>query len=208
GRLFREFGAVLAVAVAISSFVSLSLVPAAASRLREEKTRNRFRTFVVATGVRLRSAYERTLAFTLDHPSIPVVAALVLASGAVPLFQTLDQELMPPEDRGLIQVHSAGPDGVGIGYMERQTQKVEEILQPLIDSGEAKSLFTVVGSWDPNRSRVSVPLADWDERERSQQEIIESLEGPLSQIPGARVSLPSSNSLNLRRSGGELEIAL
>ena len=208
GRLFREFGAVLAVAVAISSFVSLSLVPAAASRLREEKTRNRFRTFVDATGQRLRSAYERTLAFTLDHPFIPVVGALVLAAGAIPLFQALDQELMPPEDRGLIQVHSAGPDGVGIGYMERQTQKVEEILQPLIDSGEAKSLFTVVGSWDPNRSRVSVPLADWDERERSQQEIIESLEGPLSQIPGARVSLSSSNSLNLRRSGGELEIAL
>src|SRR5690606_32489367 len=31
---------------------------------------------------------------------------------------------------------------------------------------------------------------------------------PLAQIPGARVSISSSNSLNLRRGGGELEIAL
>ena len=208
GRLFREFGAVLAVAVAISSFVSLSLVPAAASRLPEDNAGNRMRRFVASVGLRLKSFYERTLAVTLNHPSIPLLVSLVLAAGAVPLFQTLDQELMPPEDRGLIRVESSGPDGVGIGYMERQTQKVEEILQPLVDSGEARSLFTIVGSWDPNRSRVSVPLADWDSRERSQQEIIESLEEPLSQIPGARVSISSSNSLNLRRAGGELEIAL
>jgi multidrug efflux pump subunit AcrB len=208
GRLFREFGAVLAVAVAISSFVSLSLVPAAASRLPEDNAGNRMRRFVASVGLRLKSFYERTLAVTLNHPSIPLLVSLALAAGAVPLFQTLDQELMPPEDRGLIRVQSAGPDGVGIGYMERQTQKVEEVLQPLIGSGEGKSLFTIVGSWDPNRSRVSMPLADWDSRERSQQEIIESLEEPLSQIPGARVSISSSNSLNLRRAGGELEIAL
>ena len=208
GRLFREFGAVLAVAVAISSFVSLSLVPAAASRLREEKPASRARAFIVSSGQRVKSFYERTLAFTLNHPAVPVVGSLVLAAGAIPLFQMLDQELMPPEDRGLVQVEAAGPDGVGIGYMERQTQKIEEMVQPLVDSGEARSLFTIIGSWDPNRSRVSIPLADWDERDRSQQEIIESLEEPLSQIPGARVSLSSSNSLNLRRSGGELEIAL
>ena len=208
GRLFREFGAVLAVAVAISSFVSLSLVPAAASRLPEDNAGNRVRRLTASIGRRLKALYERTLAVTLKHPSVPLLVSLGLAAGAVPLYQMLDHELMPPEDRGLIRVESSGPDGVGIGYMERQTQKVEEILQPLVDNGEAKSLFTIVGSWDPNRSRVSVPLADWDLRERSQQEIIESLEEPLSQIPGARVSISSSNSLNLRRAGGELEIAL
>jgi multidrug efflux pump subunit AcrB len=55
---------------------------------------------------------------------------------------------------------------------------------------------------------VTVPLVDWNDRQRSQQEIAASLEGPLSRIPGARVSVSGSNSLNLRRSGGELEVAL
>ena len=208
GRLFREFGAVLAVAVSISAFVSLSLVPAAASRLPEDRSGNPIRVFLGNLGTRLRTFYERTLKLTLNHPAVPLVVSVALAAGAVPLFQTLDQELMPPEDRGSIQVEAAGPDGVGIGYMDRQTQKIEEILQPLVDNGEAQSLFTIIGSWDPNRSRVNVPLADWDSRERSQQEISAALEEPLSRIPGARVSISSSNSLNLRRGGGELEVAL
>lgn len=57
-------------------------------------------------------------------------------------------------------VNASGPDGVGIGYMERQTQKAEEILQPLVDKGEIKSLFTIVGTFDPNRSRITAPLVD------------------------------------------------
>ncbi|HEX6260922.1 MAG TPA: efflux RND transporter permease subunit, partial [Woeseiaceae bacterium] len=208
GRLFREFGVVLAVAVTISSFVSLSLVPAAASRLPEDSSEHRFRNLLASFGRRIRTFYERSLSVLLDHPAIPLVGAVVLAAGSVPLYQTLDQELMPPEDRGTIEVHAAGPDGVGIGYMDRQTQKIEEILQPLVDSGEAESLFTIIGTWDPNRSRVNVPLLDWDLRERSQQEIMASLEEPLAQIPGARVTLSSSNSLELRRWGGELQVAL
>ena len=208
GRLFREFGVVLAVAVVISSFVSLSLVPAAASRLPDEKGEHRFRDFLVGLGARAKGFYVRSLGVMLNHPVVPLAVALALAAGAVFLFQTLDRELMPPEDRGLLQIHAAGPDGVGIGYMDRQTQAIEDMLQPLVDNGEAESVFTVIGAWDPNRSRITVPLADWDSRKRTQQEISDALEEPVARIPGARVSLSSSNSLNLRDFGGDLQIAL
>ena len=97
----------------------------------------------------------------------------------------------------------------GLDYMDRQTEKVEAIVQPVLDGGEATSLFTVVGAWDLNRSRVILPLADWSERERSQQEIENSLRGQLAEIPGARVGIWGSNSLNLRRRGdGGVSIAL
>ncbi|HEX7063191.1 MAG TPA: efflux RND transporter permease subunit [Woeseiaceae bacterium] len=208
GRMFREFGAVLAVAVAISAFVSLSLVPAAASRLPEHAAGGWFRQAVVGFGVRLRALYQRSLSWMLDRPWVPIGAALAFAVLAAFLFRTLDKELLPAEDRGMITVMSMGPDGVGIGYMDRQTDKVEAILRPLVDQGIAKSLFTVVGSWDPNRSHVTVPLVDWSQRDVNQQEIIENLEGPLSQIPGARVTIFSPNSLDLRRGGGELQVAL
>ncbi|MEX2496352.1 MAG: efflux RND transporter permease subunit [Woeseia sp.] len=208
GRLFREFGVVLAVAVCISSFVSLSLVPAAASRLPDDKDDHRFRDRLVALGERARRFYQRSLSVMLDYPLVPLAVALLLAAFAGYLFESIDRELMPPEDRGMLQVHAAGPDGVGIGYMDRQTRIIEDILQPLVDGGEAKAMFTVVGSWDPNRSRVTVPLTDWNLRKRSQQEISNSLEEPLSRIPGARVNISSSNSLNLRRPGGALQIAL
>ncbi len=208
GRLFREFGAVMAVAVTISAFVSLSLVPAAASRLPEEGREQRLRQAIVRFGDRLKEFYRRSLAFSLDHPVIPLAVAVIFAVGAFSLFRTLDKELIPPEDRGLINVTAVGPDGVGLGYMDRQAEKMEAVLQPLVDSGVGRSLYTVIGGWDPNRARVTMPLVDWDERNVSQQDIVASIEGELAQIPGARVTVFSTNSLDLRRAGGDLEVAL
>src|SRR5690606_31818070 len=108
---------------------------------------HRFRDLLARFGGRLKSLYEGSLAVLLDRPAIPIIAAIVLAVGSIPLYRSLDQELMPPEDRGAIQVDAAGPDGVGIGYMDRQTQTIEEMLQPLVDNGEAESLFTIIGTW-------------------------------------------------------------
>ena len=208
GRLFREFGLVLAAAVIISSFVSLSLVPAAASRLAEEAKDNRFTRFFGTVGASLQAGYERSLHFVLDRPWLPIGVALLVAGAAFFTTQQLDRELLPVEDRGFISINATGPDGVGIGYMDRQTQMIEDRLQPLIDSGEATSLLTIVGTWDPNRSRVNVPLTDWANRDRSQQDIMASLQGPMQEIPGARISISGSNSLSLRGSGGGIEVAL
>ena len=208
GRMFREFGLVLAVAVIISSFVALSLVASAASRLPAESGDKAVHRWAATIGSRIKTFYGRSLSMLLDRPFIPVVVALVFA--AIPLIQlsNLDRELLPPEDRGVISVWARGPDGVGIGYMDRQTRKIEELLQPLIDSGDGQSMFSVIGSWDPNMSNVDVPLTDWGDRERSQLEIAESLEEPLRQIPGANASVWNGNSLNLWSRGGGLNVAL
>lgn len=209
GRLFREFGMVLAAAVIISSFVALSLVPAAAARLVKGDGEDRVPNLLNRIGHKMAAGYQRSLGVLLDRPMLPIAVALLFAAGAVLAYQALDRELIPPEDRGIINIFASGPDGVGINYMDRQTIKVEEIVQPLVDSGEATSLFTVVGAWDLNRSRIILPLADWSERDRSQQEIENSLRGELSKIPGASVGIWGSNSLNLRRRGdGGVTVAL
>ena len=208
GRLFREFGLVLAGAVIISSFVALSLVPAMAARLVRRSGNRSKKTALQRFGIRVAGGYERSLGIILDKPWIPLVAAALFAAGAGIAYNALDSELIPPEDRGVLRVFASGPDGVGVNYMDRQTEKIEDILQPLTESGEAKSVFAMVGMWDPNRSLITVPLADWSERRRSQQEIANSLRGALLDIPGARVGTWSGNSLNLRRSGSGVRIAL
>lgn len=209
GRLFREFGIVLAAAVIISSFVALTLVPAAAARLVKGEDTDRVPNLLQRLGQNMASRYQQSLGMLLDRPWLPVGVAILFAIGGGVAYQALDQELIPAEDRGVINIFASGPDGVGINYMDRQTEKVEAIVQPLVDGGEVTSLFTVVGAWDLNRSRIIMPLADWSERERSQQEIENSLRGELSKIPGARVGIWGSNSLNLRRRGdGGVSIAL
>jgi hydrophobe/amphiphile efflux-1 (HAE1) family protein len=207
GVLFREFGIMLASAVIISSFVALSLVPAAAVRLLrsgEAGTDSPLR----AAGARFAAGYRHSLGAVLRRPLLAVAAAVVFAGGSAIAYQALDRELVPSEDRGVLRILATGPDGVGVTYMDRQTRQIEEMLQPLVDNGEADSMYTLVGNWDPNRSFISMTLADWGARDRSQQEIAAELRTELAAIPGARVGIWGGNSLNLRTWGSGLNVAL
>ena len=208
GRLFREFGLVLASAVVISSFVALSLVPAAAVRLLRSGDDATTINFLARIGQRFASGYKRSLARLLDHPWVGVAVALLFAVAAGLAYQSLDRELVPPEDRGLVRVFASGPEGVGINFMDRQTHTIEALLQPYVDNGEATSIYSRIGQWDPHRTFISLPLVDWSERERSQHVIIDELRGPLAAIPGVRASASSDNSLNLRTWRGGLNMAL
>jgi multidrug efflux pump subunit AcrB len=196
----------LAVAVAISSFVALSLVPAVMSRLAATPTRERR---VGALGERLAAHYHRSLRAVLNIPRRTALLSILVAGSAAGLYTLLDQELLPSEDRGKIYVFAKGPDGVGLNYTERQADRMENILMPLLDDGEITDLFSVVGRWDPNNVFMVAKLADWNQRERSQQEIAADLKPLFSELPGVTTRVFSANSLNLRgASNGGLSVAL
>ncbi|MEL0634816.1 efflux RND transporter permease subunit [Pseudoalteromonas carrageenovora] len=205
GRLFREFGGVLAGAVIISSFVALSLVPALTSKLKLKH--GGFHPFA-KLGHWLGGIYTKSIHKVLDHAWLTFIACLLVAGGSGALYTSLDSELLPSEDRGKIRIFARGPDGVGLNFMDRQAIKMEDILLPFIDSGEIESIYTVVGQWDPNIVFITVPLKHWDERHFSQQEIINKIREPLGNIPGAPAFPGGANSLNLRGQGGGVEIAL
>ncbi len=209
GQLFREFGFVLAIAVTISSFVALSLVPRLSARTGEGPPR-RPRLFVpiARLGGWLAHGYDRVLRAALAAPLVVVAVALAFAVLAWVVYLQLPKELLPSEDRGQFFLVATGPDGVGLPYTERQAEQVEEILRPYVDSGEITSLYTIVGRWDLNRTFVLAPLAPWAERARSQQDIVAALREQLSALPGAVVWIWTPNSLGLRGSRGNLKVAL
>ncbi|MGD1956701.1 MAG: efflux RND transporter permease subunit [Sphingomonadales bacterium] len=197
GRLFREFGFVLALAVIISSFVALTLVPAAAAQLRLTAEYQRFTSFA-SLGKRFGAYYATMLDFVLRAPFLVIAVATAVALGAGFTYTNLKSELVPNEDRGEIVIFANGPDGVGVDFMERQADQIEAILEPLIESGEVTGHFNVIGRWDPNRIWLTATLAPWGERDRSHQDIINSIRAQLSAIPGARIFAFSRNSLNIR----------
>lgn len=210
GKLFTEFGFVLAIAVAISSFVALSLCPMLASRLPEDalasdpERAGRIAKF----GEVIVGAYRRLLEFTLKARFLVIGSAAVMASTAFLVFPSIDRELLPREDRGAIIIMMQGPDGVGLDYMDRQSARAEALLAPLRESGEVTNVLSIVGRWDLNRNYIIAPLAPWSERSRSQLEIARSLRAPLKAIPGATARIRTPNSLNLRRAGGRVEFTL
>ena len=210
GRLFREFGFLLALAVIISSFVALTVVPAFAARLDLTSGDDKKGPIRRAGGVFSRT-YARLIRKALDHPWATTGICVLAAGGAVFAAMGLDRELTPEEDRGVVYVWAGGPDGVGLDYMDRQADRIEAILQPYIESGEIESLLTVVGRWDPNRIFITAPLAPYGERTRSQSEIAAELRGPLSEIPGVRASAFGRGGLSFGGGGGQrdgIEVSL
>lgn len=206
GRLFQEFGLVLAAAVMISSFVALSLVPAVMSRLATTSPRDRR---VSQWGDHLAALYHHSLRRVLNIPRRTFFVFVVAGGAAAALYTSLDQELLPREDRGKIYIFGKGPDGVGLNYTERQADRMENILMPLLDRGEIIALYSVVGRWDPNIVFMVAKLADWSERERTQQEISAELKPLFAEFPGMTTRIFSANSLNLRgASNGGLSVAL
>lgn len=207
GRLFGEFGFVLAVAVCISSFVALTAVPMLASRLS-------FGPGKAADNVGaprrqpLTSIYTWVLDRLLAAPLVVIGVSGLVMAGAVSIYGTLGEELVPEEDRGVITVRLLGPDGTGLDYTDRQVEKVEDILRPYVDNGTAKSLLSVAGWYDLNRGYVAAPLRDWSERQLREGDIARAVNKELQKIPGARARVRRRNSLGLRSAGGGLRLAL
>lgn len=214
GRLFREFGFVLALAVILSSFVALTLVPALAAKMDLTGTDGPGRVggagrWLADQGSKVQRHYLRGLRACLARPWLTIGLSLASGLAAALLYPALQNELVPDEDRGAIQVRAEGPDGVGIDFMDRELDEVEAVLQPLVDEGLIRSLLSIVGMYDPNRVQVSAELAPWGERDESQTEIVERLRGPLQHIPGSRVSVSGRGTLTFGGGGSDtIEVAL
>lgn len=210
GRLFTEFGFVLAVTVSISSFVALTMCPMIASRLGDISSRNKgvVGGALEGFGNRLRDGYSWLLDRALAAPLVVVGLCPVIIAGAGIVFLTLGEELVPEEDRGNIIVRLTGPDGTSIDYIDRQVEHVEDILRPLVEDGTIKNLFTISGRWDYNRAWIEAPLKDWALRDKTEGEIAASLDKAVRSIPGAQGRIQRTNSLGLRNADGGLEIAL
>jgi hydrophobe/amphiphile efflux-1 (HAE1) family protein len=211
GRLFAEFGFVMAIAVALSSFVALSLGPMLASRLPDESERPAGRLWRALSGFGKRAAqrYEQLLAAVLRHALAVFAACVGLAAAAGFLFTQLDQELAPTEDRGVLVVSLSGPDGVGLNYIDGQLEKALAAVAPLQAEGLVTNIFTITGRWDPNRAEIVAPLVDWKERSQSQAQLSRRVQQLLDGIPGARARVHGGNSLGVGGgSGGRVQMAL
>ena len=207
GRLFAEFGFVLAITVSISSFVALSVCPMLAARLPSLGGGNGGITGRL--GGRILRGYTSILRPLLAVPMLTLLGAAVLAAGASLVYGELGKELTPPEDRGAVVVRLQGPDGSGLDFTDRQVEAVEQMFNPALDSGDAEGIYSVTGWYDLNRGYIGARLKHWDERETGQREIEAGIRPKLAMLAGAQARVSSGNSLGLRRgSDGGISMAL
>ncbi len=211
GRLFAEFGFVMAIAVALSSFVALSLGPMLAARLAEPAAPGAVGRRLNAVGRGGVRAYERAIGAVLRHAWVSFTIGLLLFGGALALATQIDRELVPTEDRGVLVVRIDGPEGANLAYADRQLELALAAVRPLQDEGLVSAIFTVTGRWDPNRAEIVAPLADWSERgdpAQSQQALAARVQRALADLPGARVRVRSGNSLGVGGGDGSVQMAI
>ncbi len=210
GRLFREFALSVAVAIAISAFVALSLVPMICSRWLTVRHRSDRVSAAINRGVDgARSAYDRALAAALAHRRSVGLAFGAIVVLLVVLFQLLPTTFLPVEDRGRFVTVIRAPEGATTAYTRRALAQVEE---KLLATPEVKGFFAAIGMGfggpgSSSAGMVFTSLKDWDERERSQQEVVASLFPQFLAIPEALVFAFSPPSLS-RRSNADVEIVL
>lgn len=189
GRLFNEFGVAVAVAVLISGFVALTLTPMISSQILRPLHRTSsgwasrsFDSFFE----RLNIVYDRSLRYALGHRVLAIGTGAVMLVLAFVLFRMLPSELVPTEDRGVGFGIIVAPEGATLEYTDSYVREIENRLLKL---PERQGLFSATGlsfggPGSVTNSFMFLNLKPRNERERSQQQIIEELFPQLISIPG------------------------
>ncbi len=207
GRLFREFGITLAVAVLFSSLVALTLTPMLSSKmLSGQALRSGLAHRVDQLFQKLSRLYRKWLGGIIRLPAIAIAIVLSLTAFSGWMLSILPSEYAPSEDRGVFWVTLRAPEGASLEYMDDYARQMEALL--LDEIGDDKSvrrfLTRVPGTWggsEVNSARASVLLENWDVREESDKEIAARLSDKLATLPGVRAFVNAGGSLGLRSDG-------
>ena len=212
GRLFREFGIVIAGSVLISAFIALTLTPMLSSKiLKRREKHNWFYNKTEPIFVKINTAYRNSLeAFLSKRWTAFLIMGVSL--GLIYLFFTLiPAELAPLEDRSGIRLFATAPEGASFEYMDNFMDKLIQTLKDDIPEREAIISVTSPGfgaSSSVNSGFAFIILTKPDERERSQQQIANDITPVLSDMTEARVFATQQQSIGQRRGGLPVEYVI
>jgi multidrug efflux pump len=190
GRLFREFGIVISGAVLISAFVSLTLTPVLNVVLqKKDTTPSKFYTRTEPFFVSMNEGYRRSLEKFLKARGwawVIIVVSFVLIGL---LLKNIPSEVAPMDDRNAMRVMATAPEGTSFEAMEDYMNSITNMALDSIE--EKRIILTVVapgftGSGAVNTGFMRVMLRNPGERNKSQMEIAEQLQGRLMKFPDAK----------------------
>jgi multidrug efflux pump len=186
GSLFREFGVVVAGAVLISAFVSLTLTPVLNVLLtKKENKRTKFYEWSEPFYKSLDEGYRQSLETFMRRRwlAFPILALCVVF--IVWIGGSLQSELAPMEDRGAFRLSVSTPEGTSFDYMDKYMNKLVAFMMDSVPEGEIVLSVTApgfAGSGSVNSGFVRLRLSDPDQRERSQQEVVSYVSQKMSKF--------------------------
>lgn len=205
GRLFREFGIVVAGSVIISSFVALTMTPMLSARmLKHREKQNAFYNLTEPFFVWLNDLYDAALSkfMKIRWIAFPIIG--LMGVGIYWFFSNLQTELVPIEDRSELRINMTGPEGATFSYMDNVINDLSaQIMSDLSDKERAGVISMTspgFGTANTNSGFIRLFLTDASQR-RSQQEIFNSINGKLKNVTAVRAFAQQPVSVGDRRGG-------
>ncbi|PSJ42124.1 efflux RND transporter permease subunit [Allosphingosinicella deserti] len=191
GLLFRELAVAMIGAVAFSGFLALSLTPMLCSKLLRHETRGRFAGWLDDRFKRLETGYGRGLEKAMARPKTAFVLLALLFAGTATLFTTLQSELVPSEDVGILEASISAPEGTGFAEMDRYMLEAQDKLLPLTKEGAVRNVIQRTpggfsASDDFNSGRFIIFLRPWEDRTETTQEVVGEVNRRLAELPTIR----------------------
>ena len=205
GRLFREFGIVVAGSVIISSFVALTMTPMlSAKMLKHREKQNAFYNFTEPFFVWLNDLYDAALSrfMKIRWIAFPIIGLMGL--GIYWFVSQLQTELVPIEDRSELRINMTGPEGATFSYMDNVINELSSQIMTDLPNSERAGVISMTspgfGTANTNSGFIRLFLTDASQR-RSQQEIFNSINGKLKNVTAVRAFAQQPVSVGDRRGG-------
>jgi multidrug efflux pump len=210
GRLFREFGIVIAGSVAISAFVALTLTPMLSTRMLKHEQHGRFYQMTERFFERLQAGYRGSLETFMRRRWLAPVVMLASFGIIYVVGGTLQSELAPMEDRSRLRIVATAAEGATFDYMSKYMDALATSLRDSVK--ENVGVIAIAGGGggnnSPNNGSVQLILSKPSERERSQQEIADALTKHVRRHSGARVIVTQEPTIGDRRGGLPVQFVL
>jgi HAE1 family hydrophobic/amphiphilic exporter-1 len=185
GRFFYQFGVTVAASVIASLAIALILIPMLCSRfLKVEAKHGKVYRFFDQSYAKLEGRYRGALTRCLRHRWMVVMISTLIFLGSILILLNLKTEFVPKSDESRFMVRVEAPTGSTLSYTDDKVQKLENLILTL---PETKSVFSTLGEAprkEVNKGTLLVALKDRNERERSQQQIMDELRDKVRDIPG------------------------
>jgi len=204
GRLFREFGIVLAGAVLISAFVSLTLTPMLNANLvrKDHSKKSRFYNMTEPFFEALDNWFRESVIRFLKKRAWALVVFFVSVVSIVFLWFQLQEELSPLEDRNWLRLQILMPEGTSFEATDAMIDRISTFVGDSIPEKEVCLTVTApgfAGSGAVNTGFGRIALSESEKRQRSQQQIADYINRNLSLFPEGKVFVIQEQSIS---SGG------
>ena len=189
GSLFREFAVVVASAVLISAFVSLTITPVLNVYLnRKNASHGRFYQATEPFFSGMENGYKNFLSKFIKLRWLAWVIILACLLMTYLIGRNLQSELAPLEDKGSIRFQITGPEGASYGYMTTAGADFSNFLVDSIPEGAYSFLaLPGFGSSGVNGGSGRVGLVPSSERKRTQSDIVKDISKKLMRFNNLRI---------------------